>query len=50
MDDNKRSAMRTFLNESKVLRFGEKIHNVIQWKKNQMKYIEKHSTPPDIPE
>ena len=42
--------MRTFLNESKNLRFNEKMHNVMVWKKNQQRYVAKHSTPPDIPE
>lgn len=40
---SKRSAIRAFVNHSKSLRFSEKMHNVMVWRRNQMKYAAKHN-------
>ena len=37
-DNDHRIAMRQFLKQSKNLRFGEKMNNVNNWRKNQIKY------------
>jgi hypothetical protein len=34
--------MKAFIDNSKNLRFGEKMNNVMMWRKNQLKYNLRH--------
>jgi hypothetical protein len=42
--------MRSFMKQSKVLRFSEKMHNVQVWRKNQINFAKEHGLTPTAPE
>jgi hypothetical protein len=45
-----RSQMKSFMKSNKVLRFSEKMHNVSEWKKNQINYAKMHGLTLKAPE
>ena len=45
-----RTNMRSFMKQSKVLRFSEKMHNVQVWRKNQINFAKEHGLTPTAPE